>query len=166
MDVDVSASFDQSGLSACPEGYALSGMWRGDCEELHCIETFHCCQVLTEMPTTSEVPESTDISGTTTAVADWLASFDSMGWSDVPEGMLITGLERSGSAGDGSHGLHHIEAATYVNSIYSEGCTDEDWWSTWDEGNTWVMCPAGSAMKGLYRNEGDEGRLYHIEQGR
>ena len=95
-----------------------------------------------------------------------MTSFDIQGWSEVPDGTLITGLERSGSAGDGSHGLHHIESATYVNSIYSEGCTDEDWWSTWDEGNTWVMCPAGSAIKGLYRNEGDEGRIYHIEQGR
>ena len=35
MDVDVSASFDESGLSACHAGYALSGMYRGDCEELY-----------------------------------------------------------------------------------------------------------------------------------
>ena len=168
MDVDVSVSFDQSGLSACPEGYALSGMWRGDCEELHCIETFHCCQVLTEMPTTTALPESTDSTDTTTAVADWLSSFDTMGWSDVPEGTLITGLERSGSADGGEHGLHHIEAATYVNSVYdnSEGCTEEDWWAAWDTENQWVMCPAGKAIRGLYRNEGDEGRIYHIEQGR
>ena len=164
MDVDVSASFDESGLTACPVGYALSGMWRGDCEELHCIETFRCCMVLTEMPETTSTTEAPI--GTTTAVADWLSSFDSQGWSEVPDGTLITGLERSGSADEGSHGLHHIESATYVNSIYSEGCTDEDWWSTWDEGNAWVMCPAGKAIKGLYRHEGDEGRLYHIEQGR
>ena len=160
MDVDVSVSFDNSGLSSCPEGYALSGMWRGDCEELHCIETFHCCQVLTELPSTTEAPE-----GTTTAVADWMTSFDTMGWSYVPAGTLITGLERSGSSSDGSHGLHHIEAATYINSLYTDPCTDEDWWSTWDEGNQWVLCPAGSAIRGLYRNEGDDGRLYHVEQG-
>ena len=91
-----------------------------------------------------------------------------MGWSDVPEGTLITGLERSGSADGGEHGLHHIEAATYVNSVYdnAEGCTEEDWWAAWDTANQWIMCPAGKAIRGLYRNEGDEARVYHIEQGR
>ena len=130
---------------------------------LHCIETFHCCQVLTEVPstTTTETPE-----GTTTAVADWMTSFDTIGWSDVPEGTLITGFERSGSVDGGEHGLHHLEAATYVNSIYRDGCTEEDWWSAWDNPNQWVQCPAGSAIRGLYRNEGAEGRLYAIEMGR
>ena len=94
-----------------------------------------------------------------------------MGWSNVPEGTLITGLVRNGSADSGAHGLHHIKAATYVNSVYntSENCTEENWWGVWDTENQWVLCPAGNAIRGLYRNADNhlgESKLHHIEEGR
>ena len=50
MEVGVVLAFDVSGLTSCPEGYALSGMYRYGCREIYCIEFFYCCKVLTELP--------------------------------------------------------------------------------------------------------------------
>merc|ERR1719419_753042 len=105
MEVDVSASFDYEGLTSCPQGYALTGMWRQECAELHCMEKINCCKVIEHMPTVSPTQptkapstkpsENPTTYVTTTGVADWTTSFDNEGWSVVPDGGLISGFFRS-----------------------------------------------------------------------
>merc|ERR1712106_98128 len=38
-------SFDRKGWSKCSPGYYMAGMWRNDCDNLYCIEYFHCCEM-------------------------------------------------------------------------------------------------------------------------
>ena len=99
--------------------------------------------------------------------ADWTSSFDLIGWSEVPEGTLITGLERSGNM-EYDRSLVYLEGATYQTVPNSDTCMDEEW-GTWDGIDEWVQCPAEYALRGLWRDgyDGDEGgRLHHIDKGR
>merc|ERR550534_2066945 len=50
MEHIVAAELDAPGLASCPAEYALTGMYRGGCDEVHCLETFHCCRVIPYMP--------------------------------------------------------------------------------------------------------------------
>jgi len=65
----------------------------------------------------------------------------------------------------GAHAIYHLESATYANSFWTEPCTTENWWDTWNNENTWVECPAGNALRGLYRSPGDDAKLWYIEEG-
>jgi len=61
MEVNVEAELDAPDLLAsCPLGYALSGMYRGSCDELHCLEKFHCCKVIPYAPTSAPTESPTD----------------------------------------------------------------------------------------------------------
>lgn len=43
---DISSSFDNKGLSKCKKtDYYVTGIYRGDCEKLHCIEMLKCCKM-------------------------------------------------------------------------------------------------------------------------
>jgi len=42
---DVAGSFDEKGLSQCPSGYLLTGLYRGGCDNLYCLEKFKCCRM-------------------------------------------------------------------------------------------------------------------------
>ena len=45
---DVAFSFDKKGWSECNlTGYYMTGFYKGDCEQLHCIEKFYCCKMKT-----------------------------------------------------------------------------------------------------------------------
>ena len=44
-DHDVMASLDAQGWSACQNGSYMAGVFRSDCDELHCIEQFRCCRM-------------------------------------------------------------------------------------------------------------------------
>merc|ERR1719357_1311133 len=99
--------------------------------------------------------------------SDWQSSFDNEGWSTVPNGALITGLERSGRMGGDENGIYHIEKTTWIMSAWTDSCQDADWMHQWDNNDRWVHCPAGTALNGLYRsNSGEEGRLHNIEYGK
>jgi len=45
QDYSVARSFDNKGLSQCPSGYMMTGLYRGGCNYLYCIEKFRCCQM-------------------------------------------------------------------------------------------------------------------------
>ena len=45
---DVWYKFDKQGWTNCPDGYYMTGLWRNDCNALHCIEKFHCCKMEVE----------------------------------------------------------------------------------------------------------------------
>jgi len=44
-DQDVGSSFDKKGTSKCNKGYIMTGMYRGGCDWLYCIEKFRCCKM-------------------------------------------------------------------------------------------------------------------------
>ena len=43
---NVWGSFDGKGLSVCKrESYYMTGIYRGDCDKLYCLEEFMCCRM-------------------------------------------------------------------------------------------------------------------------
>ncbi|XP_078359278.1 uncharacterized protein LOC144643797 [Oculina patagonica] len=44
-DHDVSSSFNSKGWINCDDGYYLTGIYRGGCNILHCIDKFRCCKL-------------------------------------------------------------------------------------------------------------------------
>ena len=42
---DVTSSFDNQGTSKCNDGYFITGLYRGSCDKLYCIEKFRCCKM-------------------------------------------------------------------------------------------------------------------------
>ena len=41
----VLTSFDNKGTSKCNDGYFMTGLYRGGCDRLYCIEKFKCCKM-------------------------------------------------------------------------------------------------------------------------
>lgn len=41
----VGSTFDKKGLSKCAAGYLMTGVYRGGCDNLYCIEKFKCCSM-------------------------------------------------------------------------------------------------------------------------
>ncbi|XP_078353452.1 uncharacterized protein LOC144638135 [Oculina patagonica] len=51
-DEDVSLSFDDKGWSKCQrDGFYMTGIYKGGCQEINCIEKFKCCRMKTAMGT-------------------------------------------------------------------------------------------------------------------
>ena len=45
-DEDVGISFDKKGWSECKRnGYYMTGIYKGGCEHVYCIEKFKCCSM-------------------------------------------------------------------------------------------------------------------------
>ena len=42
---DIMLSFDKKGLSKCDDGYYMTGVYRGGCDGLRCIEEIKCCKM-------------------------------------------------------------------------------------------------------------------------
>lgn len=38
-------SFNNEGWSDCPSGYYMAGLYRSSCDELYCLEEYHCCKM-------------------------------------------------------------------------------------------------------------------------
>ncbi|EDO41900.1 predicted protein [Nematostella vectensis] len=49
-DQNVRASFDKEGTSKCRDGYFMTGLYRGNCDEIYCIEMFKCCKMVPTPP--------------------------------------------------------------------------------------------------------------------
>lgn len=45
VDKDIGLSFDNKGLSSCDDGYYMTGIYRGSCDKLYCIEKMRCCKM-------------------------------------------------------------------------------------------------------------------------
>ncbi|XP_005096128.1 aerolysin-like [Aplysia californica] len=44
-DKDVSVSFNYRGVSECRDDYFVTGLYRGSCDQLYCIEKMRCCNM-------------------------------------------------------------------------------------------------------------------------
>jgi len=44
-DTDVTLSFDRKGDTLCRTDYYLTGIYKGNCNHLYCIEKFRCCKM-------------------------------------------------------------------------------------------------------------------------
>jgi hypothetical protein len=44
VDANWWSSFDHQGWSSCPGGYAMTGIYRNDCNAIYCIESVRCCR--------------------------------------------------------------------------------------------------------------------------
>lgn len=44
-DQDVRKSLDKKGWSKCQNWYYMTGVYKGDCDNLNCIEMIKCCRM-------------------------------------------------------------------------------------------------------------------------
>merc|ERR1711871_131826 len=83
-NADWKQSMVAKGWSMCDNGYFLTGLRRGHCTDLHCLETASCCK----MPQT----ESWQHCYSTEA---WAAGNSKSGWRQCNEGYFLAGVYRN-----------------------------------------------------------------------
>ncbi|XP_032239144.2 uncharacterized protein LOC5513729 [Nematostella vectensis] len=80
-DQDVRASFDKEGTSKCRDGYFMTGLYRGNCDEIYCIEMFKCCKMVPTPPKMQSLDDvKTRIMDETMAELALLAHYLGYGW--------------------------------------------------------------------------------------
>ncbi|XP_027059482.1 neurogenic locus Notch protein-like [Pocillopora damicornis] len=149
---DISSSFDNKGWSECDSDHYLTGVYRGGCDKLQCIEKIKCCMM----------PDSCKM-------ANWWKAFDKKGWVQCDSTKhYITGLYRNNNWGKNDK-IFLLEEAKccpapppYQNT--GSTCRDANWWGVLDKTNSWAVCPAGYFVRGFYRNNG--AWLHHLEMGK
>ncbi|XP_059179031.1 uncharacterized protein LOC131958176 [Physella acuta] len=104
--------------------------------------------------------------------SNWWSSMDKTGLSKCDnETDFISGLYRNERISWDDDALQLLEEAECCtrNWTWTQSKTQTvyaDWWFTFDRSNSWVYCPAGYFLNGLYRNENNPGLLHNIEEGR
>merc|ERR1712167_420414 len=83
-NADWKQSMTAKGWSMCDDGYFLTGLRRGHCTDLHCLETASCCK----LPQT----ESWQHCYSTEA---WAAGNSKSGWRQCNEGYFLAGVYRN-----------------------------------------------------------------------
>ncbi|XP_048576422.1 uncharacterized protein LOC5514381 [Nematostella vectensis] len=80
-DQDVRASFDKEGTSKCRDGYFMTGLYRGNCDEIYCIEMFKCCKMVPTPPKMQSLDDvKTRVMDETMAELALLAHYLGYGW--------------------------------------------------------------------------------------
>ncbi|XP_059157773.1 uncharacterized protein LOC131942082 [Physella acuta] len=54
-DQDTTSCFDEMGWCTCNTGYYITGLFRGNCDQLNCLDTLHCCKTASAPETLDEV---------------------------------------------------------------------------------------------------------------
>ncbi|CAL1533921.1 unnamed protein product, partial [Lymnaea stagnalis] len=104
--------------------------------------------------------------------ANWWRSFDRAGLSRCPgDRMYVTGFYRNARKSWSHDPIQLLEEAEccsppapWVNSKTQTHTAN--WWLRFDWGNTWVDCPPGYFVQGLFRSEYTPGKLHNIEEAR
>lgn len=118
---DISSSFDNKGWSECDSDHYLTGVYRGGCDKLQCIEKIKCCMM----------PDSCKM-------ANWWKAFDKKGWVQCDSTKhYITGLYRNNNWGKNDK-IFLLEEAKccpapppYQNT--GSTCRDANWWGVLDK---------------------------------
>ncbi|EDO47855.1 predicted protein [Nematostella vectensis] len=77
----VESSFDSEGTSKCNDSYFMTGLYRGSCDRLHCIEKFRCCKMVNNPPALTSLSEvKTRVLDTTMHPLAQLANYLGYGW--------------------------------------------------------------------------------------
>ncbi|XP_001639919.2 aerolysin [Nematostella vectensis] len=78
---DVGRSFDNVGTSKCNDGYFMTGVYRGSCNKLYCIESFKCCKMVNSPPALTSLSEvKTRVMDTAMNPLARLANYLGYGW--------------------------------------------------------------------------------------
>ncbi|XP_013082375.2 aerolysin-like [Biomphalaria glabrata] len=82
--------FSRSGLYSCNEGYYITGLYKADCDYLHCIDRLYCCK-MADTPQVVDDPETlkTRIMDTTLWNLANLAAGLGYGWCSGTKGMNV-----------------------------------------------------------------------------
>jgi len=163
---DIGLSFDNAGTVSCPKGKVVVGIERsgslssGGGNGLQQIEKMECCSVeeVNMTSTTTALPPAPfhGIDGPLDGKGDWSSSFDSAGWSYCESTLDDTNGDQHPAAtslirSDGNDivDLEGVDCAS-VLPAYPQMCSEVDISSTFN-GDSWVECPAGMWLNGLYR---------------
>ncbi|XP_059145005.1 uncharacterized protein LOC131932152 [Physella acuta] len=104
--------------------------------------------------------------------SDWWASLDRQGLSKCNgSDDFISGFYRNDRKSWEDDPLQLLEEAECCSRVSPWTNTNTqvviaDWWLTFDQPNSWVNCPAGYFLNGLYRSQDSKGLLFNIEEGR
>lgn len=118
---DISSSFDNKGWSECDSDHYLTGVYRGGCDKLRCIEKIKCCMM----------PDSCKM-------ANWWKAFDKKGWVQCDSTKhYITGLYRNNNWGknDKIFLLEEAKCCPAPPPYQKTGstCRDANWWGVLDK---------------------------------
>lgn len=120
-DHNVGSSFDNKGWSNCDGGYYLTGIYRGGCDQLHCLDKFRCCSMYDGCK-----------------FANWWGAFDKKGWVQCDSSThYITGLWRNNNRGSNDK-IYLLEEAKCCpapapNQNTPSTCKDANWWGVLDK---------------------------------
>ena len=67
VDKSVASCFNNKGWCNCNSGSFLTGIYRGDCDELHCLNKFRCCEPADEREVLDELFKVRNIGGFVTS---------------------------------------------------------------------------------------------------
>jgi len=150
-------SFDHAGTSKCNPGCAVTGLERGDCNELYCLEGATCC----EIPPTGKT--------STWGSTSYERISRGQGWTKCPDGYYIAGLDRSSS--NRLDGLNALICAWMEDA---EGAKIDYYWDVdvsiifdhkvYEGERTCFRNGEFGVMTGIYKS-GDDA-LYNIEKFR
>ena len=119
-DHDISLSFDKKGWGQCDTDYYLTGIYKGGCDKLYCIEKLKCCSMYDGCK-----------------MANWWRGFDRKGWVKCDSSShYITGLWRNNPRGSNDKISLLEEAKCCPAPAPDQGtpstCTNANWWRLLD----------------------------------
>jgi hypothetical protein len=125
----------------CPDNYLMHGMWRDNHPLTNGIHWYHCCRVCRH--------DGTRLTLHGCHAANWVHSFDRVGWSFCPDNYYMNGLYKSSC--DHIYCIEHAHCCAVTGSRGQNSCSQTNWVHSLDHAG-WSTCDANNFMRGLYRN--------------
>lgn len=145
----------QNTWQECPDGYLMTGIYRGGSHALNNIYHYQCCQPCQE-------DGRTVMKTGACSQADWVASFDRAGWSNCPSNTYLKGLYKSSC--DYIYCIEYARCCSIQESKGENDCNAQGQWGTSFDREGWSIVDAGRFIAGFYRS--NDQYLYAIEHPR
>jgi hypothetical protein len=135
----------------CPNGHFVVGIHRNWHDNLRGIDHLHCCR---------PCRQNGEVLGYGSCYsANWVHSFDSIGWSWCNDHSYITGWWKGC---DWIYCIEYAHCCTVGGSSYQRDCSVErSWWGSLDRPG-WSWLAGHNFMRGMWRNHGHW--LHRIEE--
>lgn len=136
----------------CPDGYLMTGIYRGDSQALNSVAHYQCCQPCQE-------DGRTVMKTGACSQADWVASFDRAGWSKCPTNSYVKGLYKSSC--DYIYCIEYARCCPILESKGENDCNAQGKWGLSFDRAGWSIADAERFISGFYRS--NDQWLYAIE---
>lgn len=139
----------------CPDGFFMTGIYRGGSQALNSILHYQCCQPCQE-------DGRTVLRAGGCTQADWVASFDRAGWSNCPANTYVRGLYKSSC--NYIYCIEYARCCTIQDSKGENDCNAQGKWGLSFDREGWSIADGDRFIAGFYRS--NDQWLYAIEHPR